>query len=120
MSKQIKSKERVAERGEVFTAEREVKAKVAYISVLKADVEDVMMIATDGAVKNALIELSECVRFSDPMSHPSLGGVEAQISAAVARISSLVSAGNNEEAVGAILETKNLIEARNRRCIMLK
>lgn len=104
----------------IMQSEREVKAKVAYISVLKADVEDVMMIATDGAVKNALLELSECVRFSDPMSHPSLGGVESQISAAVARISSLVSAGNNEEAVGAILETKNLLEARNRRCIMLK
>ena len=104
----------------IMQSEKEVKTKVAYISMLKADIEDIVMRVTDPTVKNALFELSECVRFSDPMSHPSLGGVETQISAAVAKIGAFVSAGDNTEAVGAVLEAKNLLEARNRRCIMLK
>lgn len=104
----------------IMSSERAVKEKVMYISMLKADVEDIMARVSDSAAKNALLELAEAVRFSDPMSHPSLGGIEAEISGAVGGISALAREGRNDEIIASVKAAKELLEARNRRCIMLK
>ena len=104
----------------IMNTERHVKEKVMYISMLKMDVDDVIAKTQDPTVKSALLELSEAVRFQDPMSHPSLSGIEGQLTAAVSRISTLVSEGKNDEAAAEIKTARDLLDARARRCIMLK
>ena len=100
--------------------QKETKAKVLYIRMLQADVDDCLPKTADAEVVAALKDLSESVRFSDPMSHPALGGVESELSATVAAISAALDSGDNVKATELIGKTKALLESRNKRCIMLK
>lgn len=104
----------------IVNNENNIKSKVAYIAILKEDIEVIIPRVADTAAKNALMDLAECVRFSDPMSHPSLAGVEMQLTVEVSRISSLVNEGRIDEVVSAVGGAKALLESRNRRCMMLK
>ena len=104
----------------IMSGEREVKQKVLFIRLLQNDVEGCIAYATDPAIKNALSTLAEKVRFSDPMSHPSLAGVEAELSATVGEISMQLSAGNNQAASELIRKAEIQLERRNSRCIILK
>ena len=104
----------------VVRNQKQTKQKVLYIRMLKADVDDILAVAEDAAVRMALTELSERVRFSDPMSHPSLAGIEGELSMSVSAISSALAAGETEGAMVQIKKTADLLERRNSRCLMLK
>ena len=104
----------------IVNDENKIKTKVAYIAILKEDIEVIIPRVADTAARNALMDLAECVRFSDPMSHPSLAGVETQLTVEVSRISSLANEGRVDEIVSAVAGAKALLESRNRRCMMLK
>lgn len=99
---------------------KQVKEKIAYIRMLKADVDDCIALAENAEVRGALVELSERVRFSDPMSHPSLAGVEEELSKAIVAISAAISDKDADAAMEQIKKTTNLLERRNSRCLMLK
>ena len=104
----------------IMSDERQVKQKVLFIRLLQNDVEGCIAYATDPAVKSALLSLAEKVRFSDPMSHPSLAGVEAELSTTVGEISMQLSAGNVAGATELIRKAEIQLERRNSRCIILK
>lgn len=104
----------------IMNDESKIKSKVAYIALLKEDIEVIIPRVSDSAAKNALADLAEAVRFSDPMSHPSLAGVEMQLTVEVQRIAALAQEGKEADIVSAVNGAKALLESRNRRCIMLK
>ncbi len=104
----------------IMKNERYTKSKVAFISLLRVDIEDIGARTSDAALISRLSALADAVRFSDPMSHPSLGGDEAAISAKVSALGELVTKGDTAAAIELTHEVERLLESRNRRCKILK
>ena len=100
-------------------SEQHVKEKRLFIKMLEADVMDCVAKA-NGANAELLRKLAESVRFSDPMSHPSLGAVENELSTSVFMISDALSADPNADVTDMIKKTDALLKSRNNRCLMLK
>ncbi len=100
--------------------QKHTKEKVLYIRMLKADVDDCVALAADPALRATLSEFSERVRFSDPMSHASLAGVEAELDTIVSQIRGAIDAGDNALAAELVTKGMNTLERRNSRCLMLK
>lgn len=104
----------------ISDSSKEVREKVIYIKMLEADVNDCMAKATDSESVCALRALSDDIRYSDPMSNPSLAGIEAQLSSAVAEISSVLYADSSTDVTALVSKCQALLKSRNDRCKMLK
>lgn len=94
--------------------------KVAFLRLLQADVNDITPRVSDPALLAALRELSEKIRYSDPMSSPALAPYETEISQLVKFIAQYVQAGRYAEALNATNQASIKLEARNQRCKILK
>lgn len=103
-----------AGRNEIERVEAKVQKKVFYIRELQADVEFLAGNENDAAVKKALIQLAEKIRFSDPMSNEQLTDLENKISTKVAE---LKTASNKAEI---ITELNSLLDERNNKSKILK
>ncbi|MBO5355242.1 MAG: hypothetical protein J6B09_04155 [Clostridia bacterium] len=100
--------------------QKKTKQKVLYIRMLQADVLDCVPLTQDAAICTALNDLAESIRFSDPMSHPALAGVEGELSLTVSGIAASLREGDTQKAAQLIATAKAQLESRNKRCIMLK
>ena len=103
-----------AGRNEIERGEANVQKKVFYIRELQADIELLADNESDAAVKAALTQLAEKIRFSDPMSNEQLTDLENKISTIVA---GLKTASNKLEI---ITELNSLLDERNKKCKILK
>ncbi|MCL2654936.1 MAG: hypothetical protein FWD65_04455 [Coriobacteriia bacterium] len=97
-----------------------VQQKVFYIKSLQADVDGLQGQATDASLRKELKDLSETIRFSDPMSSPQLAALENKIEVKVAQLSANVEAQNTDAAKSDIAETQRLFAERNQKCKLLK
>ena len=104
----------------ISSAQIEAKEKVDYIRSLRAEVESCLNQTKDEALLARLRELSEKIRFSDPMSHPSLAVCEAELSASVGKIVRKVRVSDLSDLEPDILEAVSLLEYRNECCRILK
>lgn len=96
--------------------EKETYGKTSYIRNLRADIE--LLNAKDSDAANAINKLAEAVRFSDPMSHSMLFGVEHKISE---KFNMLKDNTDNSSMVIAICgDMQQLLKERNERCKTLK
>ncbi|MBQ8342698.1 MAG: hypothetical protein IJY21_01185 [Clostridia bacterium] len=100
--------------------ETHTRGKVLYIRFLKADVDDCIAKAQSEELKAALVQLSDNMRFSDPMSHPSLAAIEGELTATVAEISEKIDREEESEAMALVDKAQKALEKRNSRCLMLK
>ncbi|MBQ8322822.1 MAG: hypothetical protein IJX91_02530 [Clostridia bacterium] len=100
--------------------ERHVKQKVLFIRLLKSDVDGCAAAAKGVETKKALQDFADKIRFSDPMSHAALAGVEAELSATVEQIVAKIAEGAEEEAVELVKKGELQLERRNSRCLLLK
>lgn len=100
--------------------QKETKEKVLFIRMLKADVDACTVKSSDPTLTASLNALSESIRFSDPMSHPSLSGIESELSNTVFAISTALNTGDTVGASELITKATELLNNRNSRCIMLK
>ena len=96
------------------------KQKVLFIRLLQSDLESCFHLVTDAALLADLKKLSEKIRFSDPMSHPSLSAFEAELNAVVFSITSMARCGNFEGIPAEITKANGLLDVRNDRCRILK
>ena len=101
-------------RNEIERVEVKVQKKVFYIRELQADIELLADNESDAAVKTALAQLAERIRYSDPMSSEQLAGLENKISSKVAE---LKTTSNKLEI---ITELNSLFDERNKKCKILK
>lgn len=101
-------------RDEIERLETKVQKKVFYIRELQADVELLFNNENDVAVKTALSQLTEKIRFSDPMSNEQLADLESKISN---KVGELKTASNKLEI---ITELNSLLDERNKKCKILK
>lgn len=99
---------------EIKRVEGKVQKKVFYIRELQADVELLADNEDDAAVKTALMQLAEKIRFSDPMSNEQLTDLESMISV---KVTELKTAVNKAEI---ITELNLLLNERNKKCKILK
>lgn len=104
----------------IMKNEKNTRNKVLFIKLLKTDVDACVENATNAKVRKALSDLSDKVRFSDPMSHESLGAIENQISSIVFEISSKLTDGTEEELLALVKKADAQLDLRNNRCLVLK
>lgn len=103
-----------AGRDEIERVEAKVQKKVFYIRELQVDIELLADNESDAAVKTALAQLSERIRYFDPMSSEQLVDLENKISSKVAELK----ATSNKLEI--ITELNSLFDERNKKCKILK
>ena len=103
-----------AGRNEIERVEAKVQKKVFYIRELQADIELLADNESDAAVKTALTQLAEKIRYSDPMSNEQLADLENKISTKVAELKTASSK------LEIITELNSLLDERNKKCKILK
>jgi hypothetical protein len=104
----------------VADAQADTREKVLFIRLLQSDLESCFKNVSDDALLSALRELSERIRFSDPMSHPSLAACEEELSRAVQTIVMKVNTANFADIEADITKAQALLDFRNSRCLILK
>ena len=96
------------------------KKKVFYIRDLQGDVDAASNLISDADTKKKMMQLSEDIRYSDPMSDDSLADTEEDIKNKVNKLVSL-SRNNDLERINPLIdEISNLIKYRNTKCKNLK
>lgn len=101
-------------------SDKYVKEKILTLNLLKADLEGCYPAVTDQNVLKAMKAFADDIRFSDPMSHPSLAGIESELSVTVSNICSLVAEGKFEQVIELLNKGKMQLQQRNSRCKILK
>ena len=96
------------------------KKKVAFLRIIKADVDDMSRFVSDPALSAALLELSEQIRYSDPMSSPALASYEQRICELIGAASADARRGSYITAASLIKEASMTLDSRNQRCKILK
>lgn len=99
------------DKSEQFTAE-----KVIFIKQLKLQVDSIETENTDLAKK--IKEISENIRFSDPMSHSKLKDIEDSLVAAVDELEN--NASDVDKALSLCAQVEKLLKRRNDQCKMYK
>lgn len=103
-----------AGRNEIERVEEKVQKKAFYIRELQADIELLADNESDAAVKAALTQLAEKIRFSDPMSNEQLADLEDKISTKLAELK------NTSSKLEIMTELNSLLDERNKKCRILK
>ena len=103
-----------AGRNEIERVEAKVQKNVFYIRELQADIELLADNESDAAVKTALTQLAEKIRYSDPLSNEQLADLENKISTKVAELKTASSK------LEIITELNSLLDERNKKCKILK
>ena len=101
-------------RGEIERVEAKIQEKVFYLKSLQVDAELLARQEADPETRAQLEKLAEKLRFSDPMSHPQLSGLESALSAKIAELKTA------PEKQPLIQEANALLEERNAKCKILK
>ena len=106
--------------GYVANSLKETREKVLFIKMLVADLSDCLPKAKSEAVKQKLEKFIDDVRYSDPMSHQSLQGIEQQLSYTAMDLSVKMDKATEEELLAIIEQGEMQLQSRNQRCMMLK
>jgi hypothetical protein len=97
-----------------------VEEKVFYIKSLSADIRGLTARSEETSLKEALLDLAETMRFSDPMSDGRLAALENKIETKSAVLGESVAAGNTDGALALCDELRRLLAERNRKCKLFK
>ncbi len=99
---------------------KRAKKKVFYIRSLQTDIDNCIPKVSDTNLSPQLTELSNKIRYSDPMSHNSLRESEQKLQSLVHQIYSKVSSGEFDELPSLINEASIELDCRNNKCKILK
>lgn len=91
-----------------------IKVNVTAIKTMQADVEVLMSLVNDAALKNSIRKLSETIRYSDPMSNDAVVDIEDQIVQEISELRILCENGENAEAVQSCRQIELLFLQRNK------
>lgn len=106
--------------GHISKNDRVQKEKVFYIRDLANDVQMLVSLVTEQALKNDLNKLYDDIKYSDPMSHASLSSVEEELKQLIFKISTEIEEDNLEEAAKTVKEASFKLKYRNNKCKNLK
>ena len=103
---------------EIERIDEKVKEKVFFIKSLHGDVDGLIARTTDESLKKAIKELSDTIRYCDPMSNLQLAAIENRIEVKVASLADSISSTDTAKAI--CNELQQLFAERNRKCKLLK
>lgn len=97
----------------VNEVESKIRTKVNFIQSLQLEINNIITDTTDVSVKAKLKELSEIIRFSDPISSESLEDLENKIHKEIENLKILVKEDENNQVLQIIDSIKDLLSKRN-------
>lgn len=97
-----------------------VKTKIGFIRALEQNVTAAADHCADDVLKGKVQRLGEMIRYSDPMSHPSLATLERDIEQQCIRLNEAISGRRIEEATSVYEHIVSLLTERNQKCKSLK
>jgi len=109
-----------ATKDEIERIDEKIKEITFFIKSLQVDIEGLVDRASDESVRKALKELSETIRYSDPMSNPKLVAVENKIEAKAVALAETVEKADINASKVLCDELQQLFAERNRKCKILK
>lgn len=107
-------------RNVITDTELNVKEKVLFMKLLDNDIIGLQGQANDPALETKIFDIHEMIKFSDPMTHPSLALVEQKISANTTRLKRCIMESNYQEAHVLCDKVEGMLADRNRKCKILK
>ncbi len=111
---------RNAAREAIEATGEKVKQQTAYIRLLTADAEHLVTVSKTPEIKVNVKKVYEAIRFSDPMSNDALADVETRIQYEFAALTNAVKNENAELVASISTEILELVDARNKKCKVLK
>lgn len=97
-----------------------IKVQTFFVKSLTAEAENLMNSTNDNALRNLLKKACEAIRYSDPMSNAALAEDEASIGKKFAEIKNAVVSNDCDLVQKLVEEILVLIDARNKKCKLLK
>lgn len=110
----------IGARNAIVNIDNKIWRKRNYLEVMKIEVESIKMEENDLEIKKALGDLSELIRFSDPMSSHELESLENDIMEKVTFLSMDYQSISKETKMEQIKIITNKVNVRNMKCKMLK
>lgn len=104
----------------VSDLDKKIKSNTLFIKSLTMDAERLMAKAKSTEVKVECKKVFEAVRYSDPMSHDTLSGIESQLSIQFAKLSEAVASDSADLVVAITADFLALSAERNNMCKLLK
>ena len=104
----------------VSDLEEEQKVKVYFVKSIASDLSLVAKKVQDKELKKKVEKIAEIAKFSDPMSNPSLAGLEATISTKVEELKDAVDEGKTEGISEIVDKIEEKFLERNEKCKLLK
>lgn len=108
------------EKKEIDRVEKKINEKVFFIKNLQEEIETLKQNMDQQSIRNEFDDLSEVVRYSDPMSHSKLYEIENKIEIEMSKIKEQINQGNFSTISDEIEEIKKLVDERNRKAKMYK
>lgn len=99
--------------------EEAVERQTKTVTYFKINIESVIDFCEDEDLRKKLVNLSEKIKYSDPVSCDELKAIEQKITDEIDDLKTLIGS-DLEEATKKIVYIENLLADRNRRCKMLK
>ena len=110
----------VMARNTVESISERTKERILFIKLLENDVVSLQDRVREPAHQTRLSSLSELIRYSDPMSHPSLALLEQKVSNKIALLADKIETEKTDEANELFDEIEAIMAERNRKCKILK
>ena len=104
----------------VSEVDEKIKEQTQFIKLLTADAEHLMSSSKTAELKAEAKKVYEAIRYSDPMSNEALADIEGQIQSEFAFFTQAIRSEDLELAKSVADGLLNLIDARNKKCKVLK
>lgn len=105
---------------EIKQIDNYVLQKVFYIKSLSANMELLISQCTDPQLKKELNNVYEAIKYSDPMSHPSLADLEYQIKVECSNLENAFTNGQADNVKTLCQKILAMVQQRNQQCRLLK
>lgn len=106
--------------GFIENIDQSVKVQTGFMRELTAEAESILAYADDETIKAECKRVYEAFRYSDPVSHEKLSGIESQIEKLLSRFTEEVKQKNETAVTETVENLCKLISERNRKCKLYK
>ena len=104
----------------VTEIDKKIKTQTFFIKSLTVDAEGLLARANSEEMKVECKKVYDTIRYSDPMSHEALSGVESQITLKFAELANAVNNGDAMAVTKSAKEVCVLVDDRNKKCRIVK
>ena len=100
--------------------EEETERVTKATKIFNLDIQAIVDLCTDEAVKKELVKLAEAIKYSDPVSSEATEDAENTLLEEISRLRELIEVNDNEKSLTQITKVTNLLNERNRICKAFK